>query len=128
MISHDAPSRAMNAVMNKDRAGWLACFADDAILRDPVGGSPVDPDAKGLVGKEALGRFWDAVVDRGPPVRFHVRSEYTSGASVARVATVEVDLGPEQKISYEGVFVYDMDASGRIAHLHGYFEWPRTAG
>lgn len=123
-MPQDAPSLAMNAIMNKDRAAWLACFTDDAVLRDPVGGSPLDPEAKGLVGKDALGRFWDAVVEPAGGFHFHVRDEFVSGTSVARVATVEIERGPGRTLKYDGVFVYDMDGSGRIAHLHGYFEWP----
>ncbi len=118
------PNRAMNAVMNKDRAGWLNCFSQDAVLRDPVGGSPLDPDGKGLVGRAELARFWDAVVAPAGAVRFRVREEHRSGASVARVATVEIDLAEEHTISYDGVFVYDMNAAGRIQRLCGYFEPP----
>lgn len=118
------PTRAMNAVMNKDRAGWLACFAEGAVLRDPVGGSPLDPEGTGLVGHAALGRFWDAVVGPARGVRFEVREEHVSGRSVARVATVEIDLGQAHPIRYDGVFVYDLDHTGHIEHLAGYFEPP----
>jgi steroid delta-isomerase len=114
----------MNAVMNKDRSGWLACFADRAVLRDPVGGSPLDPEGKGLVGLDALGRFWDAVVAPAGAVRFDVREEHCSGASVARVAPVEIELGPARTLRYDGVFVYDLDSDGKIARLSGYFEPP----
>ena len=31
----------------KDRDGWLALFADDAVVEDPVGPSMFDPDGKG---------------------------------------------------------------------------------
>jgi steroid delta-isomerase len=35
-----------------DRAGWLACFAEDAWIEDPVGTPRRD-------GVEAIGAFWD---------------------------------------------------------------------
>ncbi len=124
MSALKTPGRAMNAVMNKDRAGWLACFSDEAVLRDPVGGSPLDPNGQGLVGKEALARFWDAIVAPAGAVRFDVREEHASGASVARVATVEIDLSADRTIRYDGVFVYDMNDAGLIKHLHGYFQPP----
>ena len=42
------------AAMNgHDREAWLDCFADDAVQEDPVGAPP-------NVGREALGRFFDA--------------------------------------------------------------------
>ncbi|MEM9188751.1 MAG: nuclear transport factor 2 family protein [Myxococcota bacterium] len=117
------PTQAMAAVMRKDREAWLNCFSDEAILQDPVGGSPLDPEGKGLVGREALGRFWDAVVAPAGRVRFDVREEHTSGSSVARVATVHIELG-NAEIQYDGVFVYDLGAEGRIECLRGYFEAP----
>ena len=124
MTGHDTPSRAMNAVMNKDRAGWLSCFTENARVRDPVGGSPLDPEGKGLVGKEALGQFWDLMVSPAGAVRFDVKEEYISGRSVARVGTVRIEREPEAAITYGGVFIYDLDVSGRIEHLHGYFQMP----
>ncbi len=114
----------MNAVMNKDRAGWLSCFSPDAVLRDPVGGSPLDPKGEGLVGQAALARFWDAIVAPVSAVRFKVREEHHSGASVARVATVEIDGSPSHTISYDGVFVYDLNSLGQIERLSGYFQLP----
>ena len=116
-------SQAMSAVMNKDRAGWLSCFADDAVLRDPVGGSPLDPDGSGLVGRDALGKFWDMVVEPAHHVRFDVREEHCSGRSIARAATVYIDLGGAE-LSYPGIFVYDLSSSGLIERLCGYFEPP----
>ena len=124
MNTETTPSRAMNAVMTKDRAAWLDCFAEGAVLRDPVGGSPLDPQGEGLVGKEALARFWDAAIAPARHVNMTVRKEYASGSSVARVAHVEIDLGHDRPVEYEGVFVYDLDAQGRIAHLHGYYRSP----
>lgn len=119
-----APTRAMQAVMNKNRADWLACFADRAVLRDPVGGSPVDPRGEGLVGHEALGRFWDMMVAPTRAVRFVVREEHCSGAAVARAATVEIDIAVERTLRYDGIFVYVLDGQGKIAKLSGYFEPP----
>jgi steroid delta-isomerase len=37
-----------------DREGWLALFADDAVLEDPVGSAPHE-------GLEAIAAFWDGV-------------------------------------------------------------------
>ena len=38
----------------EDREGWLALFADDAVLEDPVGSAPHQ-------GLDAIAAFWDAV-------------------------------------------------------------------
>ena len=126
MTQLTSPSRAMDAVMRKDRQAWLDCFTVDAILQDPVGGSPVDPEGRGLVGHDAIAGFWDAMIAPSGAVRFDVREEHRSGASVARVATVRVEMG-RQALSYDGVFVYDLADDGRIRHLRGYFQLPALA-
>jgi steroid Delta-isomerase len=46
--------RYIEAFNAGDRAGWLACFAEDAVSEDPVGSDPI-------TGHEAIGAFWDGV-------------------------------------------------------------------
>ncbi|MEO1695854.1 MAG: nuclear transport factor 2 family protein [Planctomycetota bacterium] len=123
-MTTSTPTRAMRAVMSKDREAWLDCFTPDAVLRDPVGGSALDPDGTGLVGREALAGFWDAVVAPAASVAFEVREEHVSGRSVARVATVEIGRSEGEPLRYDGVFVYDLDEGDRIQKLCGYFELP----
>jgi len=48
--------------MAKDREAWLALFDDDALVCDPVGKSPLDPDGIGHKGKKAIGDFFDNVI------------------------------------------------------------------
>ena len=31
----------------KDKKNWLSLFADDAIVQDPIGVSPLDPEGEG---------------------------------------------------------------------------------
>jgi len=115
----------MQAVMNKDRAAWLACFAPDALVRDPVGGSPLDPEGKGLRGHDAIAKLWDGLVAPLAAVRFEVREEHASGNAIARVATVHLTLPGGATVEYPGVFVYDLDEQQRIAELRGYFQLPK---
>lgn len=119
--------RAMRAVMAKNRAAWLDCFAEDALLRDPVGGSPLDPHGKGFRGHAALAQFWDSLVEPAQDVRFVVREEYSSSQATAKVASVTVTLPGGEALSYDGVFVYEVDESERITSLSGYFTPPFPA-
>ncbi|MBV1857782.1 MAG: hypothetical protein KUG77_05165 [Nannocystaceae bacterium] len=57
-------------------------------------------------------------------MRFDVREEHPSGASVARVATVHLTLSSGAGVQYPGVFVYDLDSEARIQALRGYFALP----
>lgn len=62
-------ARSRAAVERRDREAWLALWADDAVVEDPIGVSPLDPEGHGHRGKEAIGRFWDEVImdPREPP-------------------------------------------------------------
>jgi hypothetical protein len=41
---HLAGKRSREAAMARDKEAWLAVFADDAIVEDPIGPSHFDPD------------------------------------------------------------------------------------
>jgi len=57
--ARDAAKQSMVLTEAGDRDGWLALFADDAVVEDPVGPSAFDPEAKGHRGKEAITAFYD---------------------------------------------------------------------
>jgi steroid delta-isomerase len=64
-ITHPAATAAltaMNAVTASDRDTWRSCYADDAVLYDPVGGSPLDPQGAGIRGHDALRNFWQQAI------------------------------------------------------------------
>ena len=44
-------ARHVAAVEAKDRAAFLANFADDAVVEDPVGPSPLEPTGRGHRGR-----------------------------------------------------------------------------
>src|SRR4051812_34011531 len=70
-----ASQRSMAAVEAGDRAGWLALFAPDAVVEDPIGPSMFDPDGSGHRGAEGIAAFYDTVI--GPnQVRFAIRESY----------------------------------------------------
>src|SRR4026208_1644640 len=65
---HPARMAGLNSVRNvkaKAKAPWLALCAEDAVIEDPVGVSPLDPSGQGHRGKEAIARFWDTVIAPG---------------------------------------------------------------
>ena len=57
--------RSMEIVQRKGenaKETWLALFADDAVIEDPIGPSPLDPEGRGHRGKEAIAAFWDLAI------------------------------------------------------------------
>ena len=78
-----ASAMSRRNVMGKNRAAWIDLFADDAVVQDPVGVSPLDPSGGGHRGKEAIGRFWDMVIAPGN-VEMIVRESYPAGDECAK--------------------------------------------
>jgi hypothetical protein len=64
----------MNACHEKDKQAWVDNFADDALIEDPIGRSPLDPEGKGASrGKDAISRFWDNQIAPTPHPLQHSR-------------------------------------------------------
>jgi len=111
----------MAAVTAGDRASWLAGYAPGAVLHDPVGGSPLDPEGRGLHGRDALERFWDLTI-APHEVAFTVTSVHPSGREAAVVASVHIAFAHGTDVRYDGVFVYAVDGDGRIVSVRSYFD------
>jgi ketosteroid isomerase-like protein len=122
--ARDMAVRSMTAVENGDREGWLALYGDDAIVEDPIGPSPFDPEGKGHRGKEALAAFWDNVISQAP-VRFAIRESYAAGNECANVGTVTIHLEDGSRAVVEGVYTYRIDDDGRVAALRAFWEQDR---
>ena len=119
-----ASQRSMDAVHRKDKEAWVANFADDGVVEDPIGASPFDPDGKGHRGKAAIATFWDKLI--GPNrVFFDVRESFACGSECANVGTVSTVLPNGAIMIVNGVFTYRVDASGKVLALRAYWEMAR---
>jgi ketosteroid isomerase-like protein len=119
--ARDMAVRSMTAVEAGDRETWLGLFADDALIEDPIGPSPFDPEGKGHRGLEAIGRFWDETISK-MPVHLHVRESYATGNECANVATITLAMPDGSRAVVEGVFTYRIDDDGRLTALRAYWE------
>jgi ketosteroid isomerase-like protein len=112
----------MAAVEAGDRDGWLALFADDALVEDPIGPSPLNPEGGGRRGREAIAAFWDEVVAMGR-IRFEIRESYACGDECANVGRITTTLPDGSRSIVEGVYTYRVDDEGRIAALRAFWEF-----
>ncbi|QYG95579.1 SnoaL-like domain-containing protein [Iamia sp. SCSIO 61187] len=116
-----ASQRSMAAIEAGDRDGWLALFAPDAVVEDPIGPSMFDPEGHGHHGPDAIAAFYDTVI--GPNrVRFAIRESYACGSEVANVGTITTTLGDGSQAVVEGVYTYRVGADGRIVALRAFWE------
>ena len=68
-----------------DRDGWLALFAEDGVVEDPVGVSPLDPTGLGRRGKAAIAKFWDDVISHNTAFNAEITDGVLRGSVVERL-------------------------------------------
>jgi Ketosteroid isomerase-related protein len=125
--ARDAARRSMDAVSRGAKDEWLALFAEDAVVEDPIGPGPFDASGKGHHGLEAISAFWDASIAMVERFHFQVRDSFACGDEVANVGTITSYLPGGMVIDADGVFTYRVDETGRIIALRAYWEIERAA-
>ena len=123
--AHLAGKRSREAVMARDKEAWLAVFAEDAIVEDPIGPSAFDPEGKGHRGRDAISAFWDKVIAPTDRLEFNYRETYQCGNEEANVGNIVTTMGGHQ-ITTEGVFTYRVNDAGELVALRAYWEIDRA--
>ncbi|MQA83916.1 MAG: nuclear transport factor 2 family protein [Streptosporangiales bacterium] len=121
-----ASQRSMEAVARKAKDEWLALFAPDAVVEDPVGPSPLDPEGAGHHGSDGIAAFWEATVAGVERFEFVIKDSFAAGDEVANVGTITAFLPGNMRIDTEGVFIYRVDSTGLIWSMRAYWEFDRA--
>lgn len=120
-----ASQRSMEIVQSKGAGAkerWLALFADDAIIEDPIGASPLNPEGTGHRGKAAIAAFWDMAI-APVTIQFDIERSYACGHEVANVGTITSLTEAGLRIAVPGVFTYRVNDAGQIVALRAYWEF-----
>jgi steroid delta-isomerase len=123
--ARDVAMQSIRSVEQGDRAGWLALWADDAVIEDPVGSSPLDPEGLGHRGIDAITAFYDKIIAPGD-LRFQIRHSYACGRECANVGTITNRAENGVVSRTELVMVYRLDEAGKLASLRAYWEFDDT--
>ena len=118
-------ARSMAAVGGKNKADWLALFADDGWVEDPVGKSGFDPDGVGHHGREAIAAFWDRAIAQTESIEFLINDSVVCGDEVANIGLIRTTIGGGI-IDAEGVFIYRANAEGKLQSLRAFWELDRA--
>jgi len=116
----------MEAVSRGAKDEWLALFAEDAVVEDPVGSSMFDPEGVGHNGKAAISAFWDKAIALAERFEFDIRDSFAAGSEVANVGTISAFLPGDMRVDTEGVFVYRVNEAGQILSLRAFWETDRA--
>jgi steroid Delta-isomerase len=120
-IALELSKQSMAAIESKDRETWLALFADDGIVEDPVGPSMFDAEGTGHRGAQAIAAFYDNVIAMSDSIRFHMRESYDCGVEVANVGEIHITIGGKLGIC-RVVSTYRATPDGKLAALRAYWE------
>ena len=124
--AHVAGKRSRDAVAARDKEAWLANFADDAIVQDPIGPSHFDPEGKGHRGTQEISAFWDNAIAPTDKIEFNFSDTFQCGDEEANTGNITITMGGHQIVT-EGVFTYRANAAGQLVALRAYWELDRAA-
>jgi ketosteroid isomerase-like protein len=127
-LARIASHKSMETVSRRAKEEWLDLYTEDALIQDPVGPSPFDPQGKGYQGRERMAAFWDATIATTERLDFEINASYVGGNEVANVGNITAHLPGGVKLQTFGVYVYRVDPDGRINSLKAYWEFDRAMG
>ena len=125
-LAQEASRKSGKYVVEGARQAWLDLFADDALVQDPVGVSPLDPSGLGHQGKKAIAAFWDMAMPNGI-ASFEIRESHPAGDSCANVVTLSNKLPDGTVVSTDCVAVYTANDAGKIISLRAYWDFSKLA-
>jgi steroid Delta-isomerase len=121
-----ASRKSMDAVRRGAKDEWVALFAEDGVVEDPIGVSMFDPAGEGHRGHDAIAAFWDKTIANAERLEFDVRDSFAAGDEVANVGTITAFLPGGSRVDTEGVFVYRVNADGLLVSMRAFWETDRA--
>ena len=107
----------------KDKQNWLDLFAEDAIVQDPIGKSPLDPDGNGHKGKGAIEKFYDTVIANGN-IEFNILESIPCADECANFAQI-VNVVGDVKIETQMIVIYRVNSNDKIVSLRAFWDYQK---
>ena len=107
----------------KDKENWLALFAKDALVQDPIGKSPLDPEGNGHKGIAAIEKFYDTVIANGN-IEFTIIESIPCANECANYAQI-VNLVGDIKIETKMIVIYRINSNDKIESLRAFWDYQK---
>lgn len=104
----------VDAYDRNDKAAFLALWAADGVLEDPVG-TPAH------VGVDALGAFWDGARELADRIVLKPQSTILAGGEAAVVIEIHAHMG-DGGLVMQAVDVMQFDDDGRLTNVRAYWD------
>ncbi|MDA9048495.1 hypothetical protein N9K57_00930 [Gammaproteobacteria bacterium] len=110
----------------KDKQSWLALFDQDALVQDPIGKSPLDPEGNGHKGIAAIEKFYDTVIANGD-IKFTIIESIPCADECANYAQI-VNLVGDIKIETKMIVIYRINSNNKIESLRAFWDYQKMEG
>ena len=107
----------------KDKENWLELFAKDALVQDPIGESPLDPEGNGHKGITAIEKFYDTVIANGN-IEFTIIESIPCADECANYAQI-VNLVGDIKIETKMIVIYRINSNNKIESLRAFWDYQK---
>ena len=107
----------------KDKENWLALFDDNALVQDPIGKSPLDPEGNGHKGIAAIEKFYDTVIANGN-IEFTIVESIPCANECANYAQI-VNLVGDIKIETKMIVIYRINSNNKIESLRAFWDYQK---
>jgi steroid Delta-isomerase len=121
-----AGQRSMAAVAAGRKEDWLAVFAPDALVEDPVGPSMLDQEGNGHRGHEGIGKFWDEHVGLVSRYDFLVKDSFANGPCCANVLCLTMTFGGGTTMTVDCLIIYTVNDAGLVTSIRAHWEPDRA--
>ena len=112
-----------NYAVAKDKENWLALFDKDALVQDPIGKSPLDPEGNGHQGIAAIEKFYDTVIANGN-IEFIIVESIPCANECANYAQI-VNLVGDIKIETKMIVIYRINSNDKIESLRAFWDYQK---
>ena len=120
-----ASKKSWSAVQRKAKEEWLALFSENAVIEDPVGISPLDPEGLGHRGKDAINTFWDNNIATSK-VTIDIQKSFTAGQEAAHMGKITTILSDQSIVTVEGIFIYKVNNDGLLESLRAFWDFEKA--
>jgi hypothetical protein len=107
----------------KDKESWLALFDKDALVQDPIGKSPLDPEGNGHRGIAAIEKFYDTVIANGN-IEFTIIESIPCADECANYTQI-VNLVGDIKIETKMIVIYRINSNNKIESLRAFWDYQK---
>ena len=107
----------------KDKENWLALFTKDALVQDPIGKSPLDPEGNGHKGIAAIEKFYDTVIANGD-IEFTIIESIPCADECANYAQI-ANLVGDIKIETKMIVIYRINSNNKIESLRAFWDYQK---